>query len=229
MNAGFYKDALFSGMTNSSFKFGTILTLGWFWVRVAGCSALYRGPKISEVDFDYALSVEPFDAVQINVPDYAQHLANTTYFYVLRKVNGCGDQEKTFSAAAVVEIDADGDLAKAEPNKVFGINVNLVSGPRAKLIWCYCTLNQQSKPAYFEVYGDNATGQIDYEDPLATIDYLGRRYYCWLSDVLSAGRYSFAVRVFDSSGINENSSAVINIGVTNSSPDLVDILSVETI
>lgn len=229
MDVGFYKDALFSGMTSNAFKFGTTLTLGWFWMRMAGCSALYRGPKISEVDFDYTLSVEPFDAVQIDVLDYAQHLANETYFYVLRKVNGCGDHEKTFSAASIVAIDADGELAKAEPNKVFGINAKLVSGPRAKLIWYYCPLHQQSKPAYFQVYSDNATGQVDYENPLATIDYLGRRYYCWLSDVLSAGRYSFAVKAFDSSGINEDSSAVVSVDVTNSPPDSVDILSVETI
>lgn len=229
MDVGFYKDALFGGMTSNAFKFGTTVTLGWFWMRLGGCSVLYRGPKIGNVNFDCVLCVEPIDANEINVPDYLQHAANETYFYVLRRVNRCGNQENTFSAAVVVAIDANGDLVQAEPNKAFGINAQLVCGPRAKITWYYCPLNQQSKPAYFEVYSNNGTGQVDYENPLAVIDYTGRRYYCRLSEILSAGRYGFAVRAFDKAGIKEETSAIVSVDVIDSAPDSVDILSVEAI
>jgi len=35
------REALFNGMTANAFKLGTTLSLGWFWLRIAGCSALY--------------------------------------------------------------------------------------------------------------------------------------------------------------------------------------------
>ena len=45
------REALFNGMTANAFKLGTTLSLGWFWVRVAGCSVLYRGSSMGEIDF----------------------------------------------------------------------------------------------------------------------------------------------------------------------------------
>ena len=50
METKFLKAALFGGMTADAFKLGTVLSLGWFWLRTAGCHIIYRG---QDGVFDY--------------------------------------------------------------------------------------------------------------------------------------------------------------------------------
>ncbi len=112
MESKFLKDALFAGMTGNAFKLGTVLTLGWFWTRVCGCSALYRGGSMETIDFDDILAVADIEAEQISPPGYLEHDEGTTYFYVIRRVNGGGEQEKSLASAVKVSIDASGNLAE---------------------------------------------------------------------------------------------------------------------
>jgi hypothetical protein len=112
METRFLKDALFSGMTSNAYKLGTVLSLGWFWMRTAGCSTLYRGPSMEKVDFDNLLVVAELNADTISPPDYLPHDNGSTYFYIVRRVNGCGYQEHTLSAAVRVSLDTEGNLAE---------------------------------------------------------------------------------------------------------------------
>ena len=57
MELKFLREALYNGMTANAFKLGTVLTGGWFWMRIGGCSVLYRGPGMSEINFDDLLAV----------------------------------------------------------------------------------------------------------------------------------------------------------------------------
>jgi len=59
------REALFNGMTANAFKLGTVLSLGWFWSRTAGCSALYRGYDMEEIDFSNILAVTEQDSCEI--------------------------------------------------------------------------------------------------------------------------------------------------------------------
>ncbi len=45
MEKGWLREALFGGATCNGFKLGTVLSLGWFWSRVGGCSVLSRGGR----------------------------------------------------------------------------------------------------------------------------------------------------------------------------------------
>ncbi len=228
METKWLKDALFVGMTANAFKLGTVLTLGWFWPRTGGCSLLYRGSSMERIDFANILTVADAEAAEISPPSYVQHSDSSTYFYVIRRANNCGDQEHTLSAAVKVSLSANGELVPPRPNSVFGVRSQQVNGNKIELIWCYCPIEQESAPAYFKVYYDAGTGQIDYENPIATIGYAGRRFYNYQSGILEAGRYLFAIRTEDSAGTKDSSLAQLRIQLDTTSPDAIDILSIET-
>lgn len=229
METKWLKGALFAGMTANAFKLGTTLTLGWFWVRVAGCSVLYRGCSMEQVDFENILSVAEVDAAEVSVPSYVQHNNDTSYFYVVRRSNGCGIEEYTLNAAVRVSIDVDGELAESQPSKVCEIKWRQVDGNKIQIIWYYCPIEQQSAPAYFKVYYDAGTGQIDYENSIAAICYTGHRFYNYQSDTLGAGEYLFAIRAVDSAGTENCSLARIKVQLNTMGPDVVDILSAEAV
>ncbi|MFB0555963.1 MAG: LamG domain-containing protein [Phycisphaerae bacterium] len=221
------REALFNGMTANAFKLGTTLSLGWFWVRVAGCSVLYRGSSMEEIDFVNILAVAEQDACEISPPNYISHNSGSTYFYVVRRFNNCGYQECTLAASVKVSIESTGELAKGQPNKVFDSRAELVDGDKIKLVWYYCPLEQKSQPMCFNVYYDGRSGQINYENPLAIIGYKGRKFYSYQCGALEAGRYLFSIRTEDTSGIENSSLAQLRIQFDPTNPEAIDILSAE--
>jgi len=229
METKWYKDALFAGMTANAFKLGSVLTSGWFWSRISGCSVLYRGGSMETIDFTNVLAVTELGAETISPPDYVAHENSTTYFYVVRRVNNCGEQEHTLTAAVKVVIDANGDLAAAQPNSIFMTRAEQIADRKVKLLWYYSPIEQKSTPAYFKIYYDNKTGQVDYENEIATVSYVGRRFYSYQSGTLEAGRYLFAIRVQDSDGIKDSSLTKLSISIETESPETIEILSTEAI
>lgn len=229
MKRRWLKEALLIGGSANAFKLGTTLYLGWFWPRVAGCSVLYRGSSMEQIDFAYILTVANVDACLICPPSYVQHESNSTYFYVIRRANNCGDQEHTLAAAVKVSIDANGELADPQPNNIFDVTAEQVASNKVQLVWYYCPIEQKSEPVCFKIYTDGRTGQIDYENPIAVVSYAGRVFYGYQSDTLEAGRYLFAIRAEDAAGVENPSLAQIKIQLDTTSPDAVDILSAEAV
>lgn len=228
MEAKFF-DSLFEGDSANGSKLGTGLTGGDFWPRIDGCSLLYRGLSISTMDFENILAVGDSDAFDISSPSYVQHGSDTIYFYVVRRANKCGDLERTLAASARVRIDANGDLASPQPNDVFALIAEEMAGSKVQLIWSYCPLEQESEPANFKVYYDAGTGQVDYQNPLVTIPYKGKRFYTYQSAALNPGKYLFAVRAEDATGIEDGCLAQSRVELGDSSPAAIDILNAETI
>jgi len=224
-----FRDALFNGMTSNALKLGTALTLGRFWVRVSGCSALYRGPDIEHIDFEAVLTVAHTDACEISPPGYLPYESSSTYFYVVRRYNHCGYQEHTLAATAKVSLDSDGELHKPQPNKVFTARIEQVDADKVRLTWFYCPLEQESQPACFNIYYDSRTGIIDYENPLTEISYQSQKFHHYESDPLEPGRYLFAIRAVDAAGIERSSSAVLSIEHDGTAPDAVTILQAKTV
>jgi hypothetical protein len=221
-------DALFNGMTSNSFKLGRALSLGWFWSRITGCSVLYRGPGIEQIDFDSILTLAEIDAKQISPPNYLPNESSSTYFYVLRRYNHCGYQEHTLAAAAKISLDTEDQLDKPQPNKIFAAKAEQADTDKVLLTWFYCPLEQGSQPARFNIYHDNRTGQIDYDNPLAVIRYKGQKYYSYESGSLETGRYMFTIRAEDADGNDNQSSACLSIELDDKCPDAIDILHAET-
>jgi len=226
MDTMFLKEALFYGASANAFKLGTVLTGGWFWVRVTGCTLLYRGEDISSIDFNKVLAVGEIDAGQLQPPAYISHDSNSVYFYVVRRANNFGMAEQTFSTAVKVSIDADGNLTLPRPNGIFAVKAKQFAPGQVQLVWFYCPLEQKSKPVCFKIYSDNGTGQINYENPPATVSYAGQRFYSYTSNVLDMGTYLFAIKAEDSAGV-QSLPAQIRIQVSNVTSEMVTILETQ--
>ncbi len=229
IETGWRKEALFNGMTADAFKLGTVLSLGWFWIRSKGCSILYRGCSMDEIDFAKILAVSEPDDCEISPPGYIAHTSGATYFYVIRKFNGCGYQENTLAAAVKVSIDSNGELAEPTPNKVFDSIIEPFEGDKINLVWFYCPIKQGSSPVCFNVYYDSQTGQIDYQNPLATISYKGRKFYSFKSSTLEAGEYLFAIRAADAAGIENSTLARLKFQFEPAAIDAINILKAEAV
>jgi len=222
-------DALFNGMTTNAFKLGTALSGGWFWMRPSGCTAIYRGTAMDKIDFINVLSVAEQKTESMPLSDYTPQNNSSTYFYVVRRFNNCGYQERTLQAAVKIEIDTEGNLAEPLPNHIFAWRANQMDGNKVQLIWFYSPLEQMSKPVHFKVYYDGGTGQINYENPIATIGYQGRKFYCWQSEALPGNKYLFTVKAEDINGIENNSLEQLAIDIVGDGPDEIEILKIETL
>jgi hypothetical protein len=221
-------NTLFAGMTANAIKLGTVLSNGWFWMRRLECSVLYRGLSMDTVDFANILTVAENNDNAISPPDYISHNAGSSYLYVVRRFNSCGYQEYTLSAAVKVAIDINGNLIKPQPNKLLTCVVSQISGNKVQLLWFYCPIKQKSQPTRFNIYCDNKTGQIDYQEPLTAISYQGRRFYNFDSDMLETGKYLFAIRPTDAEQVENDSLAQKGIQIDATGPDAIDILNAET-
>ncbi len=220
-------DALLNGMTAQAFKLGTALTRGWFWVRREGCSAIYRGPGIGEVDFGNILCVVEPHARRITLPTYLSHEPGSTHCYVLRRFNSCGHQELTTAAAVTVGMGPDGKRIDPMPNAVFGLEADRADGNRIRLRWFYCPLDQGAAPGVFRVYGDGDTGQVDLDTVLATIRYEGRRFYRYQTDALEEGRYTFVVRAEGTTGAEGVTLVTVCCPIEACNPEAATLLAAE--
>jgi hypothetical protein len=208
MEIKFLKEALFSGMTSNAFKLGTVLSLGWFWMRRRGCIVLFRGETLSSIDVQNILGVFEPDTEEICPAVYLEHRANETYFYLVCRVNICGYCQWGVQAVARVTIDSEGGLLKAQPNGILGLNANRTEDRKVKLCWYYCPAEQEIEPVSFKVYADDGTGRIDYDNAVSVIKYKGRGFYSYTSDELSEGRKDFAVKAVSAEGIEGSVSIV---------------------
>jgi len=203
MEAKFLKDALFGGMTANAFKLGTVLSLGWFWMRVEGCCVLYRGDSIDRIDLADVLAAGEADACEISAPSYVRHEPCSSYFYVLRRISGSGEEEQSLRALVRVRIGSGGELSAPRPNGIYALRARRLVGQKVELIWFYSPLGQESEPVCFRVYQGAGTGEVDYDNPVATLGYAGRRYYSFTSGSLEAGDYVFVVKAEDAAGIQD--------------------------
>ena len=165
------RDALAHGLSSTAFKLATTLTQGWFWARRRGCTAVYRGPTVAEVDFSHILQVADPGAGQVVLPAGLSHPPVSTHCYLARRFNGRGTPERTTAAAVMVRIGPDGRLAPPAANAALDLKGECIGGRRFRLTWFYCSLDQETAPQEFHIYWDSGTGGIDLEHPLATIPY----------------------------------------------------------
>ncbi len=228
MDTKFYRDALFGGMTSNAFKLGTVLTLGWFWVRRDGCAILYRGSSFWTVDFEDILLVTGPEPIEITVPSYIPHEGGQTYYYAVRRANGFGCLEHGLQGVVKAVIDAEGRLLKPRPNSVFALKAEQQTDSSIRLSWYYCPLAQESEPVRFNIYGDNGTGEVDYENAIAVTEYEGKGFYSCEVTVADDGRYSFAVRAEDKAGTEGDVSVntIDIVSIVSDSPVIADVQAV---
>lgn len=198
MESKWLKDSLFNGMTANAFKLGTVLSLGWFWMRPSGCYTVYRGQD-GYIDQDRVQAVMGVNAQQVSIP--AQFLpADTIWHYVRRRVSGCG-LESGDSPACIIRIGSDGNMYLAAPNVPMSLVAEIMSGGKIRLRWRYSAIGQEIAPSGFNIYIDSGSG-FNYGVADATVSYgLGGNEFNWTSPGLVHGNvYRFTVRSFNTTG-----------------------------
>ncbi len=216
------------GLTPAAVQLATTLTRGWFWTRQRGCTAVYRGPSLAQVDSNRLLQVTDLQAKEITLPAHLSHPPDSIRCYLVRRFNSRGDREGTDAAAVMVAIGLDGQLAPPAPNIVIYPDAEQITGRRLRLTWLYCPLHQGAAPLEFRVHWDGATGQIDWEHPLATIPYAGQRIYQYVTGPLDEGSYTFAVRCGVAHQVENGPGASIVCSVANATPEIPPVLAIET-
>jgi hypothetical protein len=227
MENDWLREALFCGQTCAGYWLGTVLSRGWFWVRTRGCLVGYRGYSLEGIEYGDLVLVAESQIEQISPPDYLAHDKGAIWYYLCRWYNCCGYQEKTLSAASRVWIDANGELAPRRANNVFSIMGKQVGGDKVELVVYYHRLEQESAPVRFNIYYDNGTGQIDFENVFATVSYSWRRYYKYQSGSLGAGRYLFCARTEDAAGIESGVLPPIHVTVSDDTVSSAKILEAQ--
>ena len=228
MDVNFF-DSLFEGDSPNGSKLCMGITGGDFWARINGAQNLYRGQKADAIDFETIIVSAEVDDDSIAVPAFIEHNISAYYVYVIRRTNCCGDEEQTLSAAVRVSFDANGDLEQAGTNKVFSVRVEQPDSDKVRLIWFYWPINQSKRIAKFKIYSDGGSGTIDYENPVAQIDYAGRKFYDYLTGTLTNNNNRFCIRTVASDDTENDCLDEIIIQLNKEKPDSVDILQTNII
>jgi len=132
MEAKFF-DSLFGGDSANGVKLCMGITEGDFWSRPAGTQLLYKGQD-DDVDFGRIADVSNIDRNFFEVTS-GQPLSR--WLYVARRVNCCGIEEQTLSAAVRAEFDSLGNLIEQSCNKVFIASAKQTGVSKVLLKWFY--------------------------------------------------------------------------------------------
>lgn len=213
-------DSLFGGDSANGLKLCLGLTEGDFWSRISDVQLLYKGQN-DDVDFDkiIAASEENEDTFEISAG-----IPSSSFLFVLRKVNCCGNEEKTFSAAAKAEFDSLGNLIEYSCNKIFTAAAEQIEGNKILLRWFYQPIHQSKKINSFKIYSDNGTGIIDYQNPIGILNYKGRKFYQFITNQLSADSYKFCIRAAAEDNSDDGFTNQLSISLNKESPDCVSIV-----
>jgi hypothetical protein len=220
MEANFFA-SLFSGDSANGLKLCMGLTEGDFWARPAGLQVLYKGQDNNDIDFDriIAASDSGDDVFEMSA---GQPLSR--WLYIIRRVNCCGWEEKTLCAAVMVELDSLGNLVERSCNKVFIVDAEQITGNRILLKWFYQPIHQAKKISRFKIYYDNGTGVIDYQNPISSLNYAGRKFYEFISNELTDDSYRFCIRAVAADDSDNDFTGQIIIQLNRQRPDNISIL-----
>jgi hypothetical protein len=215
MEAKFF-DSLYSGDSANGVKLCMGLTGGDFWSRPAGVQLLYAGQDSNNVDFGKITAALDMDEDCFEVlpqPPFVQ------WFYVVRRVNCCGAEEKTLSASVINGIDNFNNLIKQSCNNVFITAVEQIEGDKVLLKWFYQPLHQAKEISGFGIFYDDGTGVIDYQTPIGSLKYAGRRFYRFISDSLPKANYIFCIRAVAADSSDDGFLGQIIIQLNKQNPD----------
>ncbi len=217
-------DSLYEGDSTNGFKLGMGLTGGDFWPRVSGCQNLYRGQSIESVDFNNILAVADISANSVSIPSYLEHESNEVYFYIIRRVNICGNEEHSLNASVKAVFDSEGDLVEPAPNRICCVKAEQIETDIIRLVWLYCSIEQENIVSHFNIYWNDGSGEIDYENPVGVIDYIGPRFYTYASEQLDGNKYKFCIRAEAKGEAEYPCLDQVDIYLNTTKPDAAEIL-----
>lgn len=222
--------SFFNGLTEGDFgnalPLRTSLVEGDFWTRRLGCHGVYRGKgNIANIDFERIVVATTNEGL-LNLPDYITHEPGNDYYYAVRRISQTGKQEKGTVAIVRLALDDEGKRKGNRPNKVRQLRAEAAHEGRIRLCWFYWPMGAEAVPDYFAVYGDDATGTIDYENSLCEIPYKsGCYFYQFLSESAEHGqRLRFSVRAVNGEGQDDGNKAFVEAVVNSMGPPGVGLI-----
>jgi hypothetical protein len=219
MEAKFF-DNLYGGDSANGIKLCMGLTDGDFWSRPGGVQLLYKGQDSNDIDFG---RIEAASNINNNF-EVSSGQSLSQWLYVARRVNCGGVEEKTVSAAVMVEFDSLGNLIERSCNKVFMVTAEQVNGNKILLKWFYQPIYQKKKISRFVIYSDNGHGIIDYQSPISSVNYSGRKFYQFVTNELSDDSYKFCIRAACEDNSIDDFTGQIIIQLNRQNPGNISIL-----
>jgi hypothetical protein len=224
MDSKFLKEALFSGMTSNAFKLGTVLALGWFWMRTAGCHTIYRGQD-GVFDYDNIQAVMSIADPQVTIPGQGLP-ANTIWHYIRRQVSHCG-LEGDDSSPCIVIIDSAGDMIGNTPNPPVNLEIEQLADGKLKLRWRYTRVSEEIAPTGFKIYMDSGEG-FNFGLPEDIVVYRHTPEYSWTSDELVDDQlYKFCVRSYRTAAGESQNTNYVSARADSQGPDAITGLAID--
>ncbi len=227
MENSLYRHALFAGQTREGFLLSTALTLGWFWSRRKITTVLFRKASIQSPDSGDAITVANEDADMIATPEWIEHAHRTSYVYLIRRFSRTGRLEKTTHASAKTFFNQQGDLTEPVPNRIFAVTAHIEKPNTVSLLWFYSPLDQKTKPTGFNIYSNEGTGDINFQEPVISVLYKGRKFYKTQRTVEPGKKVRLAVTA--KTQTNEGPCKMVNVFADNPTCPAPQIASIEIV
>ena len=104
-------DGIFEGESPTGVKLCMGVTGGDFWARIGGCRNLYCQQDEISSDPDNIIAVVDNNCGSVSVGKPVGITAGDEYYYMIRCVNGCGDEADDLHGAVRVVFDLNGEPA----------------------------------------------------------------------------------------------------------------------
>ena len=213
------RNSLTEGDFGNGFYLCQSLVEGDFWTRSLGCYQIYCGcGHIDAIDYEQIVASSSSKGFLI-LPTYLNHTINTDYFYSVRYASDTGKEEQGTMSIIKLSLDEEGKQRVSRPNHVCGLKAEVVTNGCIRLSWWYWPIGQQIQPNHFAIFGDNATGTINYNQVLANIMWNNTVLYTYTSAPGIEGHaYRFSVRTVDADGNDDGNTGFVEAIVDLTGP-----------
>lgn len=202
-------DSIHRGWTPRGIANGVCATNGFAFPRVAGGYNLYRRDNGSQETVVVGAAGANADRVENFV--WAAAGADDDVRFELRSIGGGGVESAASGLKVDVQFDGLAQPNAVKPNSPDGLTIERRAAGRFELTWRYRDRDQEVAPVFFRIFTDNATGVIDYKNPVGEVAYQPRRIaYSFLTVSHSHGTtFQFVVRAVAESGAHDGSTVAV--------------------
>ena len=208
-----FQDSLLDGDSAKGVKLGLGLTSGDFWARCGGCKNVYRGlDSLVNVDVKTILKVSSIDEKEIVMPVWMRHEAKKEYYYLVRNVNGMGEEEQSLGCNVRCVANEDGNIGAGDRrcNAVYELAARQIDAATVEVSWFYSEISQGAAPLRFEIYHGSSDDTVNYNTIAAEVCYSGRRYYRCRIGGLAGISHVFDIMSVDAAG-NKHGRSMVRI------------------
>jgi hypothetical protein len=213
-------DPIHRGWTPAGIANGVCATAGFFFPRVRGGYNLRRAVDSVPDESDLIVGAAGADDQSIFTFNWVTHQASTHYGYRLTVISGGGVENFDDELIVRTEFDQNGDWVGLRPNSPGDLRVAPSASGKFVLRWTYTPQGQQAEPSTFRIYNNGVSGEIDFDNVVATVDYrMGSLHYSYESAAYEHGTcVKWAVRAASSAGVEEDNENTVLDWVDASAP-----------